>query len=72
MVVLLHQNAEKYAEKLGGMLAKEEKAFLWEGMNSKAIPQPQLLIKDHRDPDEESLFKTRLIIPATNFTATFL
>eukprot|EP00957_Ditylum_brightwellii_P057822 4385019-Ditylum_brightwellii.AAC.1 len=28
-------------------------------------------MKDHKEPDKEGSFPTRLVIPATNFTATF-
>eukprot|EP00957_Ditylum_brightwellii_P117574 8967021-Ditylum_brightwellii.AAC.1 len=47
-------------------------AFLNEGIASKAIPQPQLLIKDHKEREENGDYPTRLMIPATNFTATLL
>jgi len=40
-------------------------------MKSKAIPQPKILIKDHKEPDQEGNFPTRLVVPATNFTAGF-
>eukprot|EP00957_Ditylum_brightwellii_P117498 8961341-Ditylum_brightwellii.AAC.1 len=45
--------------------------FLREGIASKAIPQPQLLIKDHKEPEANSEYPTHLVIPVTNFTATF-
>ena len=35
------------------------------------IPSPKLLIKDHKKPNKNGEFPTRLVIPATNFTATF-
>eukprot|EP00957_Ditylum_brightwellii_P169137 12873952-Ditylum_brightwellii.AAC.1 len=46
-------------------------AFLNEGIASKAIPQPQPLVKDHKKREENGDFPTCLVIPATNFTATF-
>eukprot|EP00957_Ditylum_brightwellii_P158478 12062905-Ditylum_brightwellii.AAC.1 len=70
-VVELHQKRENCVEKLSRSLLKGEGAFLWEGLNSKEIPQPQLLVKDHKDPDEAGFFPTRLVIPTTNFIATF-
>eukprot|EP00957_Ditylum_brightwellii_P151614 11546027-Ditylum_brightwellii.AAC.1 len=71
-VMSLHQMTEKYAEKLTGKLSKQESTFLGEGSNSKAIPQPQLSVRHHRDQGEEGLFLTELVIPATNFTTNFL
>lgn len=32
---------------------------------------PKLLIKDHKDPNDNGSYPTRLIVPATNFTAAF-
>eukprot|EP00957_Ditylum_brightwellii_P060355 4582893-Ditylum_brightwellii.AAC.1 len=43
--------------------------FLREGIASKAIPQPQLLIKDHKELESDGEYPKRLVIPATNFTA---
>eukprot|EP00957_Ditylum_brightwellii_P194240 14793726-Ditylum_brightwellii.AAC.1 len=40
--------AEAFAEKIKPLLAKGKKDYLWEGIASKAIPQPQLLVKDHK------------------------
>ena len=37
----------------------------------RAIPSPKILIKDHKTINEKGEFPTRLVIPATNFTATF-
>eukprot|EP00957_Ditylum_brightwellii_P188018 14314084-Ditylum_brightwellii.AAC.1 len=45
--------------------------FLHEDIASKAIPQPQLLIKDHKELESDEEYLTWLVIPATNFTATF-
>eukprot|EP00957_Ditylum_brightwellii_P105832 8070594-Ditylum_brightwellii.AAC.1 len=45
--------------------------FLREGISPKAIPQPQLLIKDNKEPESNSKYPTWLVIPTTNFTATF-
>ena len=38
---------------------------------TRAIPSPKLLIKDHKKINENGEFPTRLVTPATNFTATF-
>eukprot|EP00957_Ditylum_brightwellii_P187361 14269936-Ditylum_brightwellii.AAC.1 len=53
------------------MLTKNEQDFLKEGIASKAIPQLQLLVKDHKEPNDNGSFTTRLVISATNFTSTF-
>eukprot|EP00957_Ditylum_brightwellii_P155835 11863007-Ditylum_brightwellii.AAC.1 len=45
--------------------------FLNKCIASKAIPQPQLLVKDHKEGDENSDFPTILVILATNVTAIF-
>eukprot|EP00957_Ditylum_brightwellii_P154230 11737092-Ditylum_brightwellii.AAC.1 len=42
-----------------------------ENLNSRAIPEPQLLIKDHKKLQKDGHHPTRLVIPATNFAATF-
>lgn len=42
-----------------------------ETIKSQSIPSPHFLIKDHKDPDDVGNFPTRLVIPATNFTALY-
>eukprot|EP00957_Ditylum_brightwellii_P032691 2478032-Ditylum_brightwellii.AAC.1 len=68
----MHGQSETFADKIRPLLAKGEKDFLCEGIASKAIPQPQLLVKDHKDLNEDGKYPTRLVIPATIFTMTFL
>eukprot|EP00957_Ditylum_brightwellii_P183494 13977360-Ditylum_brightwellii.AAC.1 len=70
-IIKIHGEAEAFATKVQLMLTKNEQGFLQEGIASKAIPQPQLLVKDHKEPNDDGSFPTRLVIPATNFTATF-
>ena len=38
---------------------------------TREIPSPKLLIKDHNTINEKGEFPTRLVVPATNCTATF-
>ena len=45
--------------------------FLKETIDSKAIPTPKLSMKDHKKPNEDRDFPTRIVIPATNFTSGF-
>eukprot|EP00957_Ditylum_brightwellii_P120758 9211285-Ditylum_brightwellii.AAC.1 len=71
-IVKIHGEAESFVSKMQHMLTKNEQDFLKEGIASKTIPQPQLLVKDHKEPNNDGSFPTsRLVIPATNFTATF-
>eukprot|EP00957_Ditylum_brightwellii_P027541 2081919-Ditylum_brightwellii.AAC.1 len=71
-VVNIHAEAEKYAKSLVGILSTSKMGFLCEGIAPKAIPQPQLLIKDHKKLESDRECRTQLVIPATNVTATFL
>eukprot|EP00957_Ditylum_brightwellii_P044648 3384885-Ditylum_brightwellii.AAC.1 len=59
-IIAIHQKAELYTAKLQPMLAKGEMAFLNEGIPSKAIPQPQLLVKDHKKREENGDYPTCL------------
>eukprot|EP00957_Ditylum_brightwellii_P191720 14594834-Ditylum_brightwellii.AAC.1 len=43
-----------------------------ENLNSREIPEPQLLIKDHKKVQKDGHYPMRPVIPATNFVATFL
>ena len=52
------------------LLVKEE-TFVRQSLAMRAIPSPKLLIKDHKTINENGEFPTRLVIPATNFTANF-
>eukprot|EP00957_Ditylum_brightwellii_P077623 5899262-Ditylum_brightwellii.AAC.1 len=70
-IVRIHGEMETFVTKIKPLLTKNERDFLQEGIASKAILQSQLLVKDHKEPEEDGSFPTRLVIPATNFTATF-
>ena len=50
---------------------EKEFLFLCESINSKSIPTPKLLIKDHKNPEKSGNFPSRLVVPATNFAAGF-
>eukprot|EP00957_Ditylum_brightwellii_P179865 13701868-Ditylum_brightwellii.AAC.1 len=71
-VVEIHVEAEKYVEGLIGLLSAGEMGFLKEGIALKAVPQSQLLIKDHEDLEDNGEYPTCLVIPVTNCTDTFL
>eukprot|EP00957_Ditylum_brightwellii_P058811 4458778-Ditylum_brightwellii.AAC.1 len=68
---MIHGKVEAFEAKIKLLFTKNKRDFLQEGIVSKAIPQSQLLAKDHKPPKEDGSFPTRLMIPATNFTATF-
>eukprot|EP00957_Ditylum_brightwellii_P143346 10920409-Ditylum_brightwellii.AAC.1 len=53
------------------LLSDKEKEYIEESLFLKVIPKPQLLARDHKKPDESRDFPMRLVIPATNFTASF-
>ena len=67
----IHDSCSDKLNELQELASDKELAFLDEKIRSKAIPQPKILIKDHKEPDSEGNFPTRLVVPATNFTAGF-
>ena len=40
-------------------------------LESKSIPTPKLIIKDHKNANKDDDFPSRLIVPANNFTSSF-
>ena len=50
---------------------KNELGHINELLKTKAVPTPKLLIKYHKRLKSMGEFPTRLVIPATNFSATF-
>eukprot|EP00957_Ditylum_brightwellii_P211845 15366664-Ditylum_brightwellii.AAC.2 len=72
MIINIHRKDELYAAKLKPMLAKGGVDFLNEGIASKATPQPPLLVKGHKDREENGDYPTHLVIPATDCMAMFL
>ena len=70
-VVEVYHQAKEFLEELQPSLSENEFAAILESIESKAVPTPKLLIKDHKKPDANGDFPTRLVVPATNFTAAF-
>ena len=70
-VVKIHKEAVKFADSIRDFISTDEFNFIQESLTSKAIPQPQLLVKDHKPVDDSGDFPTHLVIPATNFTMAF-
>jgi GIY-YIG catalytic domain len=62
--------ASSLLETISHFLSSDERRLLVASINSRAIPTPKLLIKDHK-PMKNGNFPTRLVIPASNFTAAF-
>eukprot|EP00957_Ditylum_brightwellii_P188137 14322586-Ditylum_brightwellii.AAC.1 len=52
-VVEIQQEATKFAGKLAGRLSRGENGLLQESLEARAILQPQLLVKDHKDKDKQ-------------------
>jgi hypothetical protein len=52
-------------------MSEDKYSFVKESLNSKAIPSPKLLIKDHIEINDYKNYQTWLVVPATNFTTTF-
>ena len=70
-VVALFEDANSLLDKVKMELSVQEENFVRQSLATKAIPAPKLLIKDHKTINEKGGFPTRLVIPATNFTAAF-
>eukprot|EP00957_Ditylum_brightwellii_P032345 2450336-Ditylum_brightwellii.AAC.1 len=70
-IVKLHHEALHFANCLKEFPNKNKFGYLMENLNSRAIPESQLLIKDHKKVQKDGHSPTRLVIPATNFAATF-
>ena len=71
-VVALFEDAKLLLYKAKMESSVQEENFVRQSLATKAIPSPKLLINDHKKINEKREFPTRLVIPATNFTATFL
>eukprot|EP00957_Ditylum_brightwellii_P178876 13625680-Ditylum_brightwellii.AAC.1 len=67
----LHKDATEFLEMIKFLLSNKENEHIEEAIFLKATPQHQLLVKDQKKPDESGGFPMRLVIPTTNFTASF-
>ena len=52
-------------------MSKNEVGYINESLKTKSIPTPKLLIKNHKKLTSMGELTTRLVIPETNFSATF-
>ena len=60
-----------FLEKIQDKLSENENNHIKSAIESKQIATPKMLTKDHKDPDKNGDHKTRLVLPARNFTAGF-
>jgi hypothetical protein len=67
----IFDEAFELLDDVGDFLSDDERGFIEETLKTRAIPTPKLLIKDHKAMDERGNYPTRLIVPASNFTAAF-
>ena len=67
----IFDKARELLDEVGFQLSKIEAWHINESLKTKSIPTPKLLIKDHKKPNKNGEFPRRLVIPETNFTATF-
>ena len=70
-VVEICEDSKVLVDAIGFKISKKEVGHINESLKIKAIPTPKLLIKDHNKLTSMGEFPTRLVIPATNFSATF-
>jgi hypothetical protein len=70
-LIKIHKEGNELLSKLGNTLSEKEMSFVEEMLDSRAVPTPKLLIKDHKPMSKKGKYVTRLIVPATNFTAAF-
>ena len=70
-VMELYENANLLLDKVKVDLSVKEEEFVRQLLAARAIPSTKLLIKDHKAINENGEFPNRLVIPGTNFTATF-
>ena len=52
-------------------LSNDEYYYIYNSLNSCAIPTPKLLVKDHKPLQPNGQYPTRLIVPASNFVSAF-
>ena len=70
-LVKIHENAMDLLAKLKPTMTKDEFFVVRSQIQSKSIPTPKLLVKDHKKIGADGLYPTRLLYPASNFTASF-
>jgi hypothetical protein len=66
-LVKIHEEGNEQLCKLGNTLIEKETGFLEEMLDSRAVPTPKPLIKDHKPMNEKGELLTRLICPSNKF-----
>ena len=67
----IFEKARELLDEVGFQLSKSEVGHINKSIKMKSIPTPKFLIKDKKKLNTSVKFPTRLVIPATKFTATF-
>ena len=67
----IRQQGLKFLKQLQPHLSIKEYGYLSQSLQSCAVPTPKLAVKDHKKPDTNGNYPTRLIVPAQNFVAAF-
>eukprot|EP00957_Ditylum_brightwellii_P102637 7822626-Ditylum_brightwellii.AAC.1 len=57
-IVNLHGDMLTFAKQLKDIFGEEEMDFLREGIKSRAIPEPQFLVKDHKNLGDDGHYPT--------------
>ena len=66
-----YKAAGELLERFRSMMDDGEFAYLDSRIKTRQVPTPRLLIKDHKPRQSDGHYKTRLLVPATNFTQGF-
>ena len=69
-VIVLYEEANGLLNKVNMDLSVQEEKIVIQLLATRATPSPKILIKDHKTINEKGKFPTKLVTPATNFTAT--
>ena len=62
-----YEHVTKFVERIKPVLSFNEEGYIIQKLNSKEVPTPKLLIKDHKAKKPNGDYRTRLINPANNF-----
>ena len=64
----VHEKAIALWTKYNGLMSAGESAYLENFINSRDVPVPRIIIKDHKKRKANGRFPSRMLIPATNFS----
>ena len=70
-IIEIFDLAIEMQEKYKDLLSDQEYLFLQKNLLTKNIPTPKLIIKDHKKPNEQGEYPSRLTVPANIFTSAF-